>query len=331
MKSIDVVLPVIYRLPTSLSRRMIFLVVYGKLPRVRNPVTFHEKMNWRILKDRRELLAWTCDKLAMKDYVLSSQVGKDGGVRLPATLWTGTDVRELANVKLPDHWVLKPNHRSGGEIFFGHGQPDIADLARTAQRWLRSFEVSSLHEWAYSQARTSLLVEELIGEPGAPLPDYKFYVFGGEVAALVVHRDRHTDHCVRWYRPDWTPIAMDIVNYKMGRVEPTPPAGLEKMTAIASELGRPFDFMRIDLYSVENDVFFGELTPYPASGTDRFAPDSFDDELGAMWELPKALRLHGVSWLPFGSVGLIRVKVRGGTLTLRQLEEDIECLLVRYF
>jgi hypothetical protein len=127
---------------------MIFLLVYHRLPRVRNPITFHEKINWRILKDRREILAWTCDKLAMKDYVSEAQGAKARGVRIPRTLWVGTDVRELANVKLPERWVLKPNHRSGAQIFFGHGQPEIATLERITQSWLRPFEESRLHEWA---------------------------------------------------------------------------------------------------------------------------------------------------------------------------------------
>lgn len=290
MKPIDAVLPLIYRLPGSLSRRMIFLLVYHRLPRVRNPITFHEKINWRILKDRREILAWTCDKLAMKDYVSEAQGAKARGVRIPRTLWVGTDVRELANVKLPERWVLKPNHRSGAQIFFGHGQPEIATLERITQSWLRPFEESRLHEWAYSQARPLLLAEELIGAPGSPPPDYKFYVFGGEVGAVCLHRDRHTDHNFHLYRPDWTPVELDTAQYKRGSVQAAPPANFEEMIAIASELGRPFDFMRVDLYSVDGDVFFGELTPYPASGIDRWVPDSFDDELGALWELPSRER-----------------------------------------
>ena len=58
------------------------------------------------------------------------------------------------------------------------------------------------------------------------------------------------------------------------------------MLAIASGLGRSFDFMRVDLYNVDGEIFFGELTPYPGSGINRFVPASFDSELGAKWELP---------------------------------------------
>jgi hypothetical protein len=61
-------------MPSSLSGRALFLYYYHRLPHVRNPVTFHEKINWRILKDRRGILAWTCDKLATKDYARKVQV-----------------------------------------------------------------------------------------------------------------------------------------------------------------------------------------------------------------------------------------------------------------
>ncbi len=282
----DYVVAAIHRLPRNISRRMLFFYYYHRFPRVRNPVTFHEKITWRILRDRRELLSWTCDKLAMKDYAIKVQGETALDLRVPGTLWVGTDVAELANVELPAHWVLKPNHRSNSQVFFGCGQPDITVLEEVSKNWGQQAEASRMHEWAYLKARPLLLVEELLGEPGVPPSDYKFYVFDGEVAGVEVHVGRYHNHQIRWYLPDWSPLGVTFRNYQLGPVEATAPANLEEMVAVASELGRPFDFMRVDLYSVSDHVFFGELTPYPGSGIDRFVPDSFDDELGAKWTLP---------------------------------------------
>jgi hypothetical protein len=262
-----------------------FLFVHGRFLRVKNPVTFNEKVNWRILKDRREILAWTCDKLAMKEYVTGLQRAHLP-IQVPRTLWSGTDVRELENIELPEHWVLKPNHQSG-VVFFGHGQPDISGLQVESQGWLRSTQGANLHEWAYLKARPVLLAEELVGAPGSPPPDYKFYVFAGEVAFIEVHSDRFTDHRLRWYRPDWTPLQVTYGESKLAPAEPMPPSNFAEMIVIAGELGRSFDFMRVDLYNVDGKIFFGELTPYPASGIERFEPASFDGELGAKWKLPR--------------------------------------------
>ena len=57
--------------------------------------------------------------------------------------------------------------------------------------------------------------------------------------------------------------------------EPRPPE-LEKMSDIARALGAGWDFIRIDLYAVDGEVWFGEFTPYPGSGLLPYRPMSFD-------------------------------------------------------
>ena len=59
---------IVYRLPVGLERRLLFTYYNRRLPRFGRPVTFSDKVNWRILNDRRPVLEWTCDKLAMKEY-----------------------------------------------------------------------------------------------------------------------------------------------------------------------------------------------------------------------------------------------------------------------
>ncbi len=273
------VAPVLHRLPARLSRRALFMLWNRSIPNFRDPATFNEKINWRILNDRRPIMEWTCDKLAMKEYAATVP-----GLQIPRTLWCGTDVRELGDKELPAHWVFKPNHRTG-QVFFGRGRPDIPTLARLATEWLPAHEAEKLHEWAYSKARPLFLIEETLGVPGSPPPDYKFFVFSGHVAAVQVDTDRHTEHHRRLYLPNWSPLEVKLGPYPLPPVAP-PPANLDKMLAIVSELGSPFDFIRVDLYNIDGDVVFGELTPYCNSGLDRFVPASFDAELGARWELP---------------------------------------------
>jgi hypothetical protein len=268
------------RLPLKARRRALFAIHNRRLPQLRNPVAFNDKVNWRILHDRRPLLEWTCDKLAMKD-----RASAISGIRVPRTLWAGTDLQELASAVLPERWILKPNHRTGC-VYFGQGQPDIGELSAVTAPWLRPDEYRRLGEWAYSKARPMLLAEEVIGEPGSPPPDYKFFVFDGEVAAVQVDVSRHTQHQRRVYLPNWTPLNVEYGPYPLPPPEPAP-ASLNRMLALAAELGSGFDFIRVDLYNVNGSVYFGEFTPYPTSGFDRFDPASFDTELGTKWKLPQ--------------------------------------------
>ena len=280
-------LSAIYKLPTGLMRRALFVSSHRRMPHFKNPITFSDKVNWRILNDRRPLLEWTCDKLAMKEHARHVP-----GLHTPDTLWAGTDLRELASAGLPEYWILKPNHGTG-HVYFGHGQPDIEQLSAVTASWLRPVEVEKLREWAYSKARPMFLAEEVVGTPGSPPADYKCFVFDGDVAVIeAIHRqtlndtDFNAPYKNRLYRPDWSPL---IVRYPpehdLAPVEP-PPAGLDRMLAAAAELGSGFDFIRVDLYNILEEVYFGEFTPYPASGLCRFTPASFDTELGARWTLP---------------------------------------------
>jgi TupA-like ATPgrasp len=273
---------VVYYLPAGIERRVLFAMVHGRVPHFGRPDTFSEKINWRILNDRRPLIEWTCDKLAMKDYVLRES---PAGLHVPRTIWSGSDPRDLETAELPEHWVLKPNHRSG-LIYFGTGRPACRELSAVTATWLRRFEARRLREWAYSKARAVLFVEELMGEPGTPPSDYKFYVFDGKVAVVEMHIDRYAGHKTRLYTPDWSPLNVSCEEAALAPVAPPPPS-LDQMLSIAARLGSPFDFMRVDLYNLDGTIAFGEFTPYPLGGLGRFTPTSFDIELGKAWTLPE--------------------------------------------
>ena len=101
---------------------------------------------------------------------------------------------------------------------------------------------------------------------------------------IQVDHDRHDDHTRRFYTADWRPLGVRQ-GYPLAPVIEAPP-GLEAMTAWARRLGERFDFIRIDFYDLDGDVYLGEMTPYPESGLLPFVPASFDDELGDAWTLP---------------------------------------------
>lgn len=269
------------RLPVRLRRAQAFRAAHGRYPRLSSPETFSEKMNWRILRDRRELLRSSCDKLAMKD--LARRCGAD--VRVPEVLWTGTDVTTLGQVALPAAWVLKPNHRANGLVLFGTG-PDVdpGQLAARTRGWLElGTHASVLGEWAYTQARRCLLVEERV--PGQPLPlDYKVLVFDGEPALVEVHGDRFGQPSRQFYRPDWSPA---------GAADDAPvpaPARLDQLLRVAAAIAAGFDFLRVDLYATPAAVWFGEVTPYAGSGLSGALGPALERELGARWQLPARAR-----------------------------------------
>ncbi len=234
-----------------------------------------------MLYDRRPLLAWTCDKLRMKEEAARCAVAT------PRTCWWGSDLHTLVGVDLPANWVLKPNHRSG-MVTFGQGPVTAADMPRLkalTDSWLSDTRSMDKGEWAYSQARPCLLVEEMLGGGDTSPADYKFFVFDGKPLLIQVDTDRFQGHQRRLYTPAWEPLP----DRNMFKVAPVmePPQRLDQMLAAASCLGEPFDFIRVDLYNVDSAIFLGELTPYPGGGLEIYQPRDLDLAMGAAWQLPK--------------------------------------------
>ncbi len=267
-------------LPVPLRRARRYAEVHGRRPPQLRPSTFTEKLNWRISWDRRELLAPTCDKLAMKD--AARRLAPDL-VRVPRTLWAGTDVAELAGIDLPDRWVLKPNHTCA-RVLFGEGPADPERVGAATEGWLAERYWRKSDEWAYRRARPLLLVEEHIGADGRELTDLKVIVNHGVPQLIGVHTDRRDGLRIRLQTPEWQSLPWSW-GYPRGP-EAAPPERLPQLLEAAAALGRDFDMLRVDLYEADGELWFGELTPYPGAGLCRLEP-GLDAWLGERWTLPE--------------------------------------------
>lgn len=278
--------PALNLLPTLVRRQYLFLRAHGRLANLKDPRTFSEKVLWRMRKDHRDVLNWTCDKDRMKREV----VKLDPTIRVLPTLWFGTHVRELENVLLPHEWVIKPNRQSNGRVHFAQGAPDIDELERIATKWLRneSWRISRKGEWAYGQAQSGLLVEPRLKgpEPGAAPIDYKVFVFDGRPEFVQVHYGRGREHVQYHVTPEWTDYGVRTALSVQGNLPPRP-KGFSKMLEQASNVCRDFEFMRVDFYEEDGEPYFGEVTPYPAAGLRRYSPKGMDLKLGKLWKLPE--------------------------------------------
>lgn len=258
------------------------LIRFKKWPDLKSPQTFAEKLLWRSAYDRRPIMAITCDKIAMKDYAVS----KSSTVRVPKTIWAGTDLEEIKEIPLSileKGWVFKPNHGSG-HVKVGKGMPSIRK--EDISGWWRTYGslgTSGWGGWAYSQARKLVFLEELIGSGCEDLIDYKFYIFKGECAIVQVITGRAGIKRRYLFDVDW--CLLYSAEDPNGIHAPVRPERFPEMLTTACDIGRDFDFMRVDLYYEQGEIWFSELTPYPST-TRNSRPAEINDMLGNKWELP---------------------------------------------
>ena len=236
------------------------------------PTRFTELMQQRKLTDRDPRFAPLSDKVAAKLQV-AARIGAEWVI---PTLWHGTTLP--ARPPWPRPFVVKSRHGCNQRAFVRTGGEDWEAIRRKALLWVRRTYGGWLDEWLYAGIPHGVLVEPFIGTGGRLPVDYKLFVFGGRAEYIQVHLDREGAH--RWIVLD---RAWQRVSSASGDADPAPPFALTAMIAAAEELGRDFDFVRIDFYEVERTPLFGEMTFYPGSGLYPFDPPALDLEMGAHW------------------------------------------------
>lgn len=247
------------------------------------PRTFTQKLQYKIMTDRRRIARTYADKLEVRSYVQT----KCPTLRLSRVLAIVAAESEL-NVGVPAApWVMKATHGSGMVLICdraGAVSPD--EIRERAGRWLRTDYALRYWEWQYARLPRRVVFEEYLGdERGAP-DDYKFYVVHQQVRFIVVDHDRFGQHTRSCFWPDWTPIGSRIGRYPPPATPPARPAALEQMLAVAEQLACDTDMVRIDLYCVRGEVYFGEITHSPSAGGLVFSDPALDRQLGEGWTLP---------------------------------------------
>lgn len=114
--------------------------------------------------------------------------------------------------------------------------------------------------------------------------DYKFYCFDGKVAAIQIDIDRFERHQKQFVTPDWRVITSYGINCQKDTPFPKP-QNLIDMIEVAQKLSQSFDFLRVDLYSLNGRLYFGEITIYPYAGVGKFIHGKLDIYLGGFWKI----------------------------------------------
>ncbi len=271
-------------MPLAMRRQLMYAATHnGRMANLRSPELFTHKVNWRIVHDRRELLKPTCDKVAMKD-IVRERLG--GSICIPRTLWSGRSLEQARHAPQETWecpWVLKPAHRSQ-QIIEGTGPPDTDELLNQTRGWMHQPNWTVLGEWAYQFATPRFVFEERLGDGTTLPPDYKFLVFHGVPRFIVVEANRHDQLTVNYYTPDW--VRQEVPVATPAGPDMPRPRRLDAMLALASEIAHGFDFLRVDLYELDGEIWFGETTPYPVGGLSKY-PEWLDRQLGSYWELPE--------------------------------------------
>ena len=251
---------------------------------LRNPVTFNEKLQWMKLYDRNPVYTELVDKLKVKKWV-AERIGPESVI---PSLAVYDSVEDIDLESLPDRFVLKCNHDSGGVIICT--DKDSFDLSQAKvvlkQRLEHNF-YCDYREWPYKDVERKVFAEAFIedaftqksGHSFPGLTDYKFFCFDGTPRIMYIANDRGESPTTDFFDMDYHPLPIQMKD-PPSAVTPARPRNFERMKELAAGLSHGFRQVRVDFYDTGDHVYFGEMTFFHSAGFSEVHPYEWNVRMG---------------------------------------------------
>lgn len=267
--------------PDTLFLKLKFRLMMGQKLNLKSPKTFNEKLQWLKLYNRNPEYTIMVDKYAVKEYV-ANIIGKE---YIIPTIGVWNSVYEIDWESLPNQFVLKTTHGGGGGGVVICKDKSTFDKEKAIYKLQRSHNCdiyNSFREWPYKNVPKRIIAEKyIVDESGFDLKDYKFFCFNGIVKCFKIDFDRFIEHKANYYnrKAELLPFGERCFLPDFSRVFEKP-RNFDKMLEIVEKLSQDIPFVRIDLYNNNGQIYFGEITFYPAGGMGKFEPIEWDEKLG---------------------------------------------------
>ena len=270
------------------DRIFLFLKYYkrtGKILNLYNPKTFTQKLQWIKLYDRNPLYTTLVDKYEVKKYV----VQKLGEEHIIPLLGVWDDVNEIDFEALPDQFVLKCTHDSGGlaickdksRFDFNEAKERIAKSQKNNFYWIS-------REWPYKNVKPRIIAEKYMQDTATgETRDYKFFVFNGMPKVMYIATGRGAKETYGdFFDMEFNHLEMSI-DHNMASVPPQKPQNFEEMKRAAQILAEGIPHVRVDFYEIDGQFYFGEMTFFHCGGFYELNPEELNSVWGQWIKLPK--------------------------------------------
>lgn len=250
----------------------------GRHLNLNNPKTYNEKLQWLKLNDRNPLYTKLVDKYSVREYV-SKKLGEKYLIPLYG-VWDS--VEQIEWNRLPDQFVLKTTHDSGGVVICNDKSTfDYRSAQKKLKRHLSQNYYYPGREWPYKDVKPRIIAEKyMVDQSGNELKDYKFFCFNGEPKLMFIASNRSIEPKFDFFDLNFNrlPIKQKYKNSKTKKIEK--PDNFQEMIEVSAVLSKDLPHVRVDFYNINGQIYFGEMTFYHFSGFEKFNPEKYDEILG---------------------------------------------------
>lgn len=231
-----------------------------------NPQNIVDRINWYKIYDKDDRKSIWADKiLAYQELSISSL--KDIVIS-PTYIFITTKFTLSMFNTIPDgKWFFRCNHGSGWNMRFEKKKGnDPSYLIFKLNEWLSlNYAYIGGYEWQYENISCGIIIQPDYGQ----LKDWMFWCENGEIEYVQTARKlgKNLEEFLTFTDADGNkPDAYIGVEPLRFYLLDSEKIILEKMKPIVKKLASDFKFVRVDLYSINGQVKFGELTFSPCSG-----------------------------------------------------------------
>lgn len=271
-----------FMLPDRIYLQLRYRGVFGTWPNFKTPTTFNEKLNHLKLYKQKEIYSTFVDKFAVKKYI-SNIIGSEYVI---PTIGIWENVDEIEWEELPERFVLKTTHSGGGVgvvICSDKENFDKKEAKVSLNIAMGKIAGKEFREKPYYNVPRRIIAEANIAptDNTKELRDYKFFCCNGKVRCFKVDFNRFVEHHANYFDSNGNllPFGEKVCPPDFSH-QIILPDNLSQMVHIAEILASNEPFVRVDLYNVDERIYFGELTLYPAGGLGPFNSQQWDKWLG---------------------------------------------------
>lgn len=231
-----------------------------------NPQNIVDRINWCKIYDKNDRKPLWTDKILAHQELSSSSL-KDIVIS-PAYIFRTTEFTLDMFNHIPDgKWFFRCNHGSGWNMRFEKKKGnDPTYLISKLNEWLSlNYAYIGGYEWQYEHIEPGIIIQPDLGQ----LLDWEFWCENGEIKYIQLSRKfgKNLEEFFAFTdgegnKPDLY-IGIEPMRFKLLDRERII---YEKMKPIIKKLASDFKFVRVDLYYINGEVKFSELTFSPCSG-----------------------------------------------------------------
>lgn len=269
----------------KLYLNVLYFLRTGKKMSFDNPKSFSQKMQWlKINKNNTPICTKMVDKYEVRE-LIKEKIGEEYLIPLYG-VWNDFD--EIDFKKLPSQFVLKTTHDSGTVIICE--DKSKLDIHLVKKKINKSLNNNNFfwkgREYTYKNVKPRIIAEKLmVNNDGSNIMDFKFFNFHGKAKFILVDTDKLQDHKHSFHDLNMKLLPFYCGKNKQNNVIVDKPEKLDEMVRISEILSKDFSFLRVDLYNINNQIYFGELTFHHNGGTVLFSPYEWDLKIGDLIKL----------------------------------------------